>query len=303
MLRHTLLIVCVACTSALADVHRTAPGSFRWHPSLGDSMVLQISPGRAAVFGFGAPPNANCEAQLNGGWQGDKTAAADGSWRLELGVQGASTQGSVLTVSCAGAPYNLTARDVVFGDVYITSGQSNMELPVEHTFSYWNVSLNETRYFEQPNIRVTKVPHNLQLQPATTLGAPLIWSRANWSALKGHSAISYYFAKELSTMLEGGDAAPVGIIESSWGGTIIESWLSLEAQQGCGYRICGPDAPKHKVCNASVMDSHQQPGSLFNGERPPPLPRFVVYAMVRCGQRGKAQLHHLGVVAWRGAQG
>eukprot|EP01047_Picozoa_sp_COSAG01_P052558 COSAG01_NODE_5539_length_4199_cov_2.221220_3_plen_266_part_00 len=204
MLHHTLLIVCVACTSALANVHQTAPGPFRWHPSLGDSMVLQRSPGRAAVFGFGAPPNANCEAQLNGGWQGYKTAAADGSWRLELGVQGASTQGSVLTVSCAGAPYNLTARDVVFGDVYITSGQSNMELPVEHTFSYWNVSLNGTKYFEQPNIRVTKVPHNLQLQPATTLGAPLIWSRANWSALKGHSAISYYFAKELSTMLEGG---------------------------------------------------------------------------------------------------
>ncbi len=237
-------------------------------------MVLQRAPGRAAVFGFGAPPNANCEARLDGGWQGDKAAGADGSWRLELGVQGASTHGSVLTVSCEGAPYNLTLSDVVFGDVYVTSGQSNMELPAEHTFSYWNASLNSTGYFDQPNIRVTKVPHNLQLQPVDTLDAPLTWSRANWSALRGHSAISYYFAKELTAMLKGGDAAPIGIIESSWGGTIIESWLSAKSQQDCSYRICGPDAPKGKVCNASMMDSHQQPGSLFNGERSSPLPRI-----------------------------
>lgn len=146
-----------------------------------------------------------------------------------------------------------------------------MELPAEHTFSYWNSSLNATGYFEQPHIRVTKVPHNLQLQPTHDLAAPLTWSRADWGALKGHSAISYYFAKELSELLNGSDATPIGIIESSWGGTIIESWIETEAQKTCSYRLCGPDAPIDKttglpkVCNSSVMDSHQQPGSLYNG--------------------------------------
>lgn len=90
-----------------------------------------------------------------------------------------------------------------------------MELPAEHTFSYWNSSLNGTGYFEQPNIRVTKVPHNFQLAPTHDLDAPLTWSRASWSALEGHSAISYYFAKELSEVLNGTDSTPIGIIESS----------------------------------------------------------------------------------------
>ena len=93
-----------------------------------------------------------------------------------------------------------------------------MELPCEHTFSYWNSSVNNT-YFTQPGIRVTKVPHNLQLEPTATLDAPLTWSRANWTAVKGHSAISFYFAKELQDLMAAGkQQVPIGIIETSWGG-------------------------------------------------------------------------------------
>ena len=260
-----LLLFLLLLLASPVLVTATTDGGLRFHPVLGSGMVLQRAPLRAAVFGFGAPPSKDCAVYLGGGWQGSAKAASDGSWRLELGVQGSSTSGSTLTVSCEGAPRNLTATDVLFGDVYVTSGQSNMELPVEHTFSYWNATLNGTGYFDQPNIRVTKVPHNLQLQPASTLDAPLTWSHASWSSMQGHSAISFYFAKELTDTLAGGDRTPIGIIESSWGGTIIESWVSAEAQKACSYRICGPSAPKGKVCNSSVLDSHQQPGSLYNG--------------------------------------
>eukprot|EP01043_Picozoa_sp_COSAG02_P043248 COSAG02_NODE_3753_length_6282_cov_25.845221_1_plen_151_part_10 len=151
-------------------------------------MVLQR--GKPVALGFGALPHADCSAELDGTACGSAAAAGDGSWRIPLGggaqqvTNGAAPH--TLTVNCRGSPSVLTAQDVVFGDVYFTSGQSNMELPVEHTFSYWNVSLNASGYFVEPNIRVTKIPHNLQLQPTHDLGEPLVWTRANWTALKGH---------------------------------------------------------------------------------------------------------------------
>lgn len=97
---------------------------------MGDSMVLQR--GKPVALGFGAPGGADCSAQLDGSATpcGSASAAADGSWRIALSggaTQHASASGvsHTLTVRCGprGENNTLTALDVVFGDVYVTSGE------------------------------------------------------------------------------------------------------------------------------------------------------------------------------------
>jgi sialate O-acetylesterase len=270
-MRATALCALAAAVAAAEEdpAAEEAPSGFRFHPVFGDAMVLQAStpssggvaggaaaaPLAAAVFGTGC--SGKIEVTLDGQAIGHQAQGVGvGEWRVELPPMPPSATGATLVASCGSSTATLT--DVVFGDVYITSGQSNMELPIEHTFSYWNASLNATGFFDAPDIRVTKVPHNLQLARQATLDEPLVWSRASYTALKGHSAISYYFAAELRAQM-GASAVPIGIVESSWGGTIIESWISKEAQAACSDRICGPDAPQGKVCNALhrvISDCH-----------------------------------------------
>ncbi|MFT3869959.1 MAG: sialate O-acetylesterase [Nibricoccus sp.] len=143
------------------------------------------------------------------------TVGSDGSWRL----------------ACpelpAGGPYRLHVKgstetvidDVLVGEVWLASGQSNME---------WKLPMSdggpaEVAAANDPQLRMFTVVQAASKEPLTTANGS--WRSASPKAAADFSAIGYYFAKELRQKL----GVPVGIINTSWGGTRVEAWASREA--------------------------------------------------------------------------
>lgn len=112
----------------------------------------------------------------------------------------------------------IIVRDVLIGDVWVASGQSNMEWPLEKTAG----AAEEIAASANPLIREFHVEHNSSLEPAAEVKGR--WQVASPETSGTFSAVAYYFAKEVAASTR----KPVGIITSSWGGTNIENWMSRE---------------------------------------------------------------------------
>jgi sialate O-acetylesterase len=135
----------------------------------------------------------------------------------------------------AGGPHKLTARtptreqsvtDVLVGDVWLCSGQSNMEFAVR---SGLNAS-SEVQHSASNSIRHVTIPRYAAPAAVTDFPGKLDWKIAGPRTTGDFSAVCYYFARELQKSV----AAPQGLIHSSWGGTRIETWLSTQALRQLG---------------------------------------------------------------------
>ncbi|MDE1938531.1 MAG: sialate O-acetylesterase [Alphaproteobacteria bacterium] len=157
-----------------------------------------------------------------------ETAAAtvdvDGKWE------------AVLPPLKAGGPYELTAssssgqmqtnKDVLIGDVYLCSGQSNMEFPLRLASNY-DADLNSA---SNPNIRLLHVERFSSATPRTTFGAAAEWSVTSPQTAKEFSAACYFFGRDLQPAVN----VPIGLVEDAWGGSVIEAWLSDKTLQNVG---------------------------------------------------------------------
>ena len=132
----------------------------------------------------------------------------------------------VLPSQQAGGPYEMTIKasniitlkNILIGDVFVCSGQSNMELKVSAADNAEAEIANATGI----NIRSFKVPNTMASRPKEE--AKSEWLGCNPSYVGRVSAVAYFFARELYNKTK----VPIGIIESYWGGTAIETWLSAE---------------------------------------------------------------------------
>ncbi|NLB69074.1 MAG: sialate O-acetylesterase [Lentisphaerae bacterium] len=127
----------------------------------------------------------------------------------------------------AGGPYTLritsndkkesvTVKDILVGEVWLCSGQSNMEFPV-------GSSLPDPDPQDCPSIRMITVPRIANIGRAASFDGN--WIEATGDKIESFSAVGYYFARRIHAELD----IPVGIIHSSWGGTLVEAWTSREA--------------------------------------------------------------------------
>jgi sialate O-acetylesterase len=142
-------------------------------------------------------------------------ADASGHWR------------SLLPAMPAGGPYSLSVRtrsgadqtisDLLVGDVWLCSGQSNMELPVSSALN----ALNEIKESSNPSIRILNVPHAVSPTPLEQFASPVAWAKATPAAIRDFSAVCYYFARELQKSV----SVPQGLIHAAWGGSNIEAWI------------------------------------------------------------------------------
>lgn len=175
-----------------------------WGRDRAGQTVTLVVEGPAAAAHAAAPVTATVTT----------TAAADGSW----------------TLSCpplpAGGPYTFhvrgsgerTVADVWSGEVWLASGQSNMEWRVGTS----NDAEREVAAAQFPQIRMLKVPLTAADAPARDVAAS--WSVCTPENAGDFSAVGYFFARELHRKL----GVPVGIINSTWGGTRVEAWTSLD---------------------------------------------------------------------------
>lgn len=148
------------------------------------------------------------------------TADAKGKWRVDLAPVPATKSGSQLVIK---GNNTITLSDVVVGEVWLASGQSNMAWTVEKTY---DTTIDVAASANFPLIRHISIERTIAHAPANSVkisrGA---WQVAGPNTTAGFSAVGYYFAKDIHTVT----GVPVGIINSSWGGTPVESWTSPNA--------------------------------------------------------------------------
>ncbi|WP_334319655.1 sialate O-acetylesterase [Termitidicoccus mucosus] len=144
------------------------------------------------------------------------TADADGRWRVRLPAMEADAKGARLVVR---GKNRLTLDDIVVGDVWLCSGQSNMEWTVENSTQAGEEIASATN----PLIREFKIVRAVSEKPLFEGKGQ--WRPCSKKSVRKFTAVGYFFAREIYENLK----VPVGLINSTWGGTRIEFWMSSEA--------------------------------------------------------------------------
>lgn len=152
------------------------------------------------------------------------TAGVDGAWRVDL------------PATPAGGPYDLTVktptavqtvRDVLAGDVWLCSGQSNMEMKVEAANDAWNQINNGAA---NDTIRMVTIEKADARAPKASFAKPPVWKPTAKENVGQFSAVCFYFARELQKTRK----VPLGLVHASWGGSGIEAWLTPRALRKVG---------------------------------------------------------------------
>jgi sialate O-acetylesterase len=195
---------------------------------ISDHMVLQ---GNAPVTIWGwADANEPVQVDFAGQTKSTQTSA-DGKWQVKLDKLQASAQPQTLTVS---GTNKITIQDVLIGEVWLASGQSNMEMRIKDKMhGLVDNADTEIAAAKHPEIRVFvhDAPYEIYQQPVPAdepaqdrLGS---WRVCSPETVSDFSAMAYFFARDLLAEIK----QPVGILTSAVGGTPIEAWTSASAQQ------------------------------------------------------------------------
>ena len=199
----TILVICLLTINL--------SGQIRLPSVIGDNMVLQQN-SDAAVWGWGEPGS---EIKITGSWNNDtvKTKISNYSfWSVKL------------KTPSAGGPYTIniksndqvTLKNVMIGEVWICSGQSNMEWSANHNLMNAEDEIKNASY---PDIRLFHVKKIASDTPQDNCFAS--WEECSPATMRSFSSIGYFFSRQLHQNLK----IPIGIIEVAWGGTPAEVWV------------------------------------------------------------------------------
>jgi len=177
---------------------------------IGDHMVIQQDK-PISIWGW-AGRDEKISVKLAGQMK-ETRAAADGKWKVVLDPLKAG--GDPLELVVRGEKsQEIVVRDILIGEVWLGSGQSNMEMALTATFA----PIPEILRADHPGIRLFLVPRRTADRPQDDVVAK--WQICTPKTAGPFSAVAYYFGLELHHKLK----VPVGLIESAWGGTAIEPW-------------------------------------------------------------------------------
>lgn len=182
-----------------------------------DHMVLQQKI-NVNIWGVAASGE---KISVAGSWGKHTTAIADmnGQWKIKLKTP---TAGGPYTMAIKTGNSAITIHDVLIGEVWLASGQSNMDIPVKG-WPPGDTILNSKQEIAKaifPKIRFFKVPFNVSVNPLDSVVGK--WLAATPETAGDFSATAYFYARKLQQELN----VPVGIIQSSIGGTPAEAWTS-----------------------------------------------------------------------------
>lgn len=215
-----------------------------------DKMVLQQQREKLPIWGTATP---NKQVKITTSWdQKSYTTAVDksGQWRTTI----ATPQ--------AGGPYTISfndgemtaLNDILIGEVWICSGQSNMEMPMK---GFPGQPLEEGTNMDvlrstNGNLRLFNVAHSTVIAPQNDIKGE--WAAATPSRVRDFSATAYYFGRLLQDILN----VPVGLITTHWGGSSQEAWMSREMLSDF------PDISLPKTA-ADIKELQRTPTTLYNG--------------------------------------
>ncbi len=155
------------------------------------------------------------------------TAGADGNWRVELNPLAATAEGQILTVTGGQHDTPLVIHDVLVGEVWLASGQSNMDFTVAKTEKYYFAGvLNEAAEVaaaNHPLVRMFTGEWTKSYEPQTNVAGT--WKICTPENVREFSAIAYFFARDLQRELK----VPVGIVTLTYGASTAQAWIRREA--------------------------------------------------------------------------
>lgn len=191
------------------------------HPVFSDHVVLQRDQ-PINVWGT-AQPRDKVTVSIDGS-SVDTTADTSGRWSATLPALTAGGPHLLTASSAAGETQHVS--DVLIGDVWLCSGQSNMQLQVHRALD----ARAEIANARNDSVRLLTVPLASDVQPQTQFGGPVAWQPVSTQSVAEFSAACWFFARELQKTVN----VPMGLINAAWGGSKIEAWMSAASLRTLG---------------------------------------------------------------------
>ncbi len=244
------------------------------------SMVLQRD--QPIVVWGEDEPGTDVSVSVAGRIAGAK-AGSDGRWQVTLSAVGAGGP-HVMTVRGSSA---LRFEDVLVGEVWLCSGQSNME---------WTVRGSNNREMEiaaadHPHIRHIKIQHRPADKPASDVPAAGPWQVTSPDTVGNFTGVGYFFGRYLQKQL----GVPIGLIGSNWGGTRIEPWTTPDGFRSVpALEEIAKNLDQYPKKNDNGKVNHQSPLALYNGMIHPLVPYGIRGAIWYQGEsnNGEGMLYY-----------
>ena len=267
LMSRTPLLLVLLLSLLLASSHSLSQAATLTLSNLFSSnMVLQRTPQQAVVWGYGEP-GSTVTVTISGGDANSSQVGSDGHWSVQLPAQRAS-HGNTIGVSDGSTTLKL--GNVAFGDVFLCSGQSNMQVTLNYSWGGADAIAAASRY---PNLRLFNIPPQYS---NTTVDQAAIsyadgWVLPSASTLQDpndpsdtwlfFSATCYWAGMKVYDSMSG--TVPIGLLQASYGGTCVAAWTSPDTNTRCGPIVTpvgGDNTP------------YNQPSVLYNAMIHPLLP-------------------------------
>jgi len=190
----------------------TTRGAVSLPAMFGDHMVLQRG---APIPIFGSATSGESITVEFDGQKKSTRAGEDGKWRIDLDAHEAGGPFELIVTGEKGVTKFV---DVLVGEVWIASGQSNMEMPLRDAID----GQNEAKKSNYPSIRMLQVPHVASDDPKTDFAGE--WTSTTPESAAQFSAVAQYFGRRLQSEID----VPIGLICAHWNGTAAQAWIPKE---------------------------------------------------------------------------
>ena len=184
-------------------------------PLFSDGMVLQ----RDTIVSLWGQCDPDQLVTLNSSWGVSDSTRSDqnGDWIAKIST---TNETGPHTLTIKSGEWAKEIRDVLFGEVWLAAGQSNMEMDFDYCCNTTDNAIQELANANYSMIRMFNVKKSLEYEPTRNVEGQ--WAMAVGNDMESFSAVGYFFAKRLHEDL----GVPIGIIHSSWGGSTLEAWTS-----------------------------------------------------------------------------
>lgn len=235
-------------------------------------MVLQ----RNTIVVLWGWADANEDITIDASWLKEKLnikADKNGDWRIEVMTTNSK---DAQTINITSKESNITLNNILFGEVWLCSGQSNMQQSLagyngQPTFG----SVLATANSNNPNLRLFTVKRKGTKAPLKDVNEYEGWQQASPDNVLDFSAIAYFFGNQLQKILD----VPVGMIHTSWGGSKVEAWISKDM------------ITKYQTVNLDNVDitnrTNHIPTALFNAMINPLIPYTIKGALWYQGESNR----------------
>ena len=201
-------------------------------------------------------------------------ADKDGNWKTEVITTNSKEPQTIKIISNTS---DIALENVLFGEVWVCSGQSNMQQPVmgyngQPTFG----STMATARSNNPNLRLFTVDRVGSKTPLKDVEKYSAWQQASPENVLGFSAVAYFFGQQLQEILD----VPVGMIHTSWGGSIVEAWISKEVLS---------EYQEIDIEEADLAGSNHVQTALFNAMINPLIPYSIKGALWYQGESNRKE--------------